>query len=231
MVFVRRGEETVGQYLMATVEQTLLIPETRFVLSGISWNMYEMLRESEENQGVRMTYDDGTLELMSPSNDHEAIKKLIGRMIESFTEELGIAARSLGSSTWQGPERTKGLEADECYYILNHSLVRERRTIDLTVDPAPDLAIEVEVSRSAFERMKIYAALGVLEVWRWRRGDLSAWALEDEQYVEREFSLNLPLLRVKDLEPFLEFELADDKTAWIRNFRTWVRDHFLGERA
>lgn len=214
---------------MATVEQTLLIPETRFQLSGIPWHLYEMLRESGDNQGVRMTYDDGMLELMCPSNDHEAIKRLIGQMIEAFTEEFGIPRRSLGSSTWQGPERSKGLEADECYYILNHRRVRERRAIDLMIDPAPDLAVEVEVSRSALPRMEIYAALGVLEVWRWRRGELSAWALEHGQYVEREFSLNLPMLRVKDLEPFLEFELAADETVWIRNFRAWIRDRFLTE--
>lgn len=212
---------------MATVEQTLPIPETRFVLSGVPWGLYHALRENDASQRVRMTYDDGVLELMSPSNDHEAIKRLIGRMIEAFTEELGISARSLSSSTWQRPDLPKGLEADECYYILNHHRVRERRRIDLAIDPAPDLAVEVEISRGSVQRMSIYAALGVLEVWRWHHGELSAWALEEGRYVEREFSLNLPMLRVKDLEPFLEFELAADETSWIRDFRLWVCANFL----
>lgn len=212
---------------MATVEQTLLTPEDRLVLSGISWDIYEALRENEENWHIRMTYDEGALELMSPSMDHEAIKRLVGQMIEALTEELSVPRRSLSASTWKWPEQAKGLEADECYYILNHHRVRARRNVDLTVDPPPDLAVEVEVSRSSLPRMRIYAALGVLEVWRWRRGELTAWSLDGDKYVQREFSLNLPMLRVKELEPFLDFELAADESAWIRQFRTWVREHFV----
>ncbi|HET6879792.1 MAG TPA: Uma2 family endonuclease [Pirellulales bacterium] len=211
---------------MATVEQSFLTPEDRLVLSGISWDTYEVLRENEENWHIRMTYDEGTLELMSPSTDHGAIKRLVGQMIEALTEELCVPRRSLSGSTWKRPEQAKGLEADECYYILNHHRVRKRRKVDLTVDPPPDLAVEVEVSRSSLQRMRIYAALGVLEVWRWRRGGLTAWSLDGNEYIEREFSLNLPMLRVKDLEPFLDFELAADESGWIRQFRAWVREHF-----
>jgi Uma2 family endonuclease len=214
---------------MATVEQSLLTPEERLVLAGISWNIYEALRENEENWHIRMTYDEGTLELMSPSTDHEAIKRLLGRMIECFTEEMRIPCRSLSGSTWKRPTQAKGLEADECYYILNQHRVCKRRKVDLTIDPPPDLAVEVEVSRSSLQRMRIYAALGVLEVWRWRRGELTAWSLEGQEYVEREFSLNLPMLRVKDLEPFLDFDLSADESTWIRQFRSWMRERFVAE--
>lgn len=80
--------------------------------------------------------------------------------------------------------------------------------------------------------MRIYAALGVPEVWRWRRKGLTAYSLNNEgKFVERELSLNLPMLRVKDLEPFLDFELAADETTWIRNFRAWVRERFLPEQS
>jgi Uma2 family endonuclease len=213
---------------MATVEKTVLRGENRIVLSGISWELYQQLRENEENWHVHMAYDGGTLELMSPSQDHEAIKKLIGQLIEAFTEEMGISRRSLGSTTWKTQELAKGLEPDECYYILNHPRIRHRRQIDLAVDPPPDLAVETEVSRSVVRRLRIYAALGVPEIWRWRKSGLTAYSLGTEgKYVEREFSLNLPMLRVKDLDPFLDFELAADETAWIRKFRSWVRERFL----
>lgn len=214
---------------MATVEKkSVLHGERRIVLSGISWELYEQLRENEENWHVRMAYDEGRLELMSPSTDHESIKRLIGRMIEAFTEEMNIPCRSLGSSTWKRPELAKGLEADECYYLLNQPRVCRRRTIDLSVDPPPDLAVETEISRSVVRRLSIYAALGVPEVWRWRKKGLAAYSLgADGKYVEREFSLNLPMLRVKDLEPFLDFELSANETSWIRTFRAWVRERFL----
>jgi Uma2 family endonuclease len=215
-------------FRMATVEQTVLRGERRIVLSGISWDLYEQLRENEENWHIRMAYDSGRLELMSPSQDHESIRVLIGQLIEAFTEEMGIRRRSLGSTTWKSAELAKGLEADECYYILNHHRVFQRRAIDLSVDPPPDLAVETEVSRSVVARLRIYAALGVPEIWRWRKKGLTAYSLEsDRKYVEREFSLNLPMLRVKDLEPFLDFELTADEIAWIRKFRAWVRERFL----
>ena len=214
---------------MATVEKkSVLRGERRIVLSGISWEMYEQLRNNEDNWHIRMAYDQGRLELMSPSTDHEAIKKLIGRMIETFTEEMDIPCRSLGASTWMSSELSKGLEADECYYILNHHRVCRRRRVDLEVDPPPDLAVETEISRSVVGRLRIYAALGVPEVWRWRRKGLTAHSLGTEgKYVAREFSLNLPMLRVKELEPFLDFERSANESVWIRKFRAWVRERFL----
>ncbi|HWB11693.1 MAG TPA: Uma2 family endonuclease [Pirellulales bacterium] len=213
---------------MATVEKTVLQGERRVVLSGISWQLYEQLRDNQENWHVRMAYDQGMLELMSPSSDHEAIRILIGKMIAAFTEELGVPLRSLGSTTWRSKDLGKGLEADECDYILNQPRVCRRRHIDLSVDPPPDLAIETEISRSVAPRLRIYAALRIPEIWRWRKSGLTAYSLSDDgKYVERDFSLNLPMLRVKDLEPFLDFELATDETAWIRGFRAWVRERFI----
>lgn len=212
---------------MATVERAALIGERRLLLSGISWKLYEQLRANEENWHVRMAFDRGRLELMSPSSDHESIKGLIGQMIEAFTAEMRIPRRSLGSTTWKRRELGKGCEADECYYILNHHRVCRRRHVDLSVDPPPDLVIETEISRSAVSRMRIYGALGVPEIWRWRRTGLTAYSLgEDGKYAPREFSLNLPMLRVKDLEPFLDFELAADEAAWICNFMDWVRQRY-----
>jgi hypothetical protein len=99
--------------------------------------------------------------------------------------------------------------------------------VNLSIDPPPDLVVETEVSRSAVQRMRIYAALGVPEIWRWRKTGLIAYSLgADGKYCEREFSLNLPMLRVKDLERFLDVELAADESAWIREFVAWVRQQF-----
>jgi Uma2 family endonuclease len=215
---------------MATVEKkgTAIYGERRIVLSRVAWELYEQLRDNESNWHVRMAYDNGRLELMSPSPDHERITKLIARMIETFTEEMGLSARSMRSTTWKRRELGKGCEADECYYVLNHYRIRGRQLVDLTVDPPPDLVVETEVSRTIVSRLRIYSALGVPEIWRWRKKGLIAYSLSEEgKYVEREFSLNLPKLRVKDLDPFLDFDLADDETAWIRKFRAWVRERFL----
>ncbi|HEX7448513.1 MAG TPA: CHC2 zinc finger domain-containing protein [Pirellulales bacterium] len=111
---------------MATIEKQAQerSPETRVLLRGISWEVYESLRDNESNNHLRMTYDRGTLEIMSPSDEHEWVKRLIGRMIEAITEELRIPVRSLSATTWRRRDIDKGLEADECYFIRSHPKIR-----------------------------------------------------------------------------------------------------------
>jgi Uma2 family endonuclease len=214
---------------VATVQQLARAqpPERRFVLRGIPWDLYEALRANVDNHRVRMSYDGGTLEMMSPSGRHESIKHLIRRMIDTFTEELEIPVRGLSATTWKRRDLDKGLEADECYYIRNHHLVSATMEVDLATDPPPDLALEVEVYHGDVDKIAIYAALGVPEIWRWRDDVLETLILGDDgRYVLSDFSLNLPLLRVKDLEPFLDWRRAADESAWIRSFRQWVRQRF-----
>lgn len=212
---------------MATVEQQVA-PEQRFLLRGVPWETYVALRDLECNNHVFMTYDRGTLELMSPSGQHDNIKSLLGQLVEAFTTELNIPRRSFGSATWRKNELFNGLEADECYYIRNHRLVSRRALVELGTEPPPDLAIEVVVRHGDLNKMAIYAALGVGEVWYWHDGELEAYVLDESgQYVVTEMSLNLPMLRVKDLEPFLDVDQALDESAWLNAFRAWVRERFI----
>lgn len=212
---------------MATIQQ--LVQEQRMILRGVPWDVYEALRDIEANWHVRMTYDRGTLEMMVNSGMHENMKRLIGQLIEAFTAELNIPRRSLSAMTWRRRDLDKGLEADECYYILSHPRVCRRVEVDLVHDPPPDLALEVVVSHGMVEKMAIYAALGVPEVWHWEDGDLQSLALDEGRYVPCEMSVNLPMLRVKDLEEFLDPQQALDESAWINSFRAWIRERFIGQ--
>lgn len=164
---------------MATIERQIS-PEQRVVLHGVPWAVNETLRDAEENRYVRMTYDEVTLEVMRASQEHERFKKLIAQLVEAFTAELGIPHRSLRSTTWRRSDLSKGLEADECYYIRNHRLVSLRARVELGREPPPDLAIEVVVHHGDVDKMPIYAALGVSEVWVWHDGELQAHVLEND---------------------------------------------------
>lgn len=211
---------------MATVEQQVS-PEQRLVLRGVPWETYVVLRDLECNNHVFMTYDRGTLELISPSGQHDNVKKLLGQLVEAFTTELNIPRRSFGSTTWRKSDLVKGLEADECYYLRNHRLVSRRALVELGREPPPDLAIEVVVHHGDVDKMGIYAALGIGEVWYWHDGELRAYVLDQSgQYVSSAMSLNLPMLRVKELERFLDVEQALDESAWLNSFRAWVRQRF-----
>jgi Uma2 family endonuclease len=195
------------------------------LLRGISWSTYEaLLNELEGNRRLQLTYDDGDLEIMSPTHKHEWGKTLIGRMIEAYTEELGIPIKSAGSTTFKLELRKKGLEPDECYYRQHETSVRSKDDLDLTVDPPPDLAIEVEVTKRIVKRLPIYAALGFPEIWQLNRGEIKVHTLQpDGTYSVGRTSACLPQLPPEKLEEFLRKRGETDETTWIRGFRAWVR--------
>ncbi|HYW79481.1 MAG TPA: Uma2 family endonuclease [Thermoguttaceae bacterium] len=193
------------------------------VLTNVAWSTYEALLADSDSPGTRFTYDRGTLEIMSPSEEHERCKKFLARMIETLTEELRIPIRSAGSTTWRREAARQGLEPDECYYISNEPQVRGRRQLDLSVDPAPDLVVEVEITAPSVDKMPIYAGLGVAEVWRYDGKHLRIERLQDDgTYAHVENSTELPMIPPGELERFLDRRDKTDETTWIRSFRAWV---------
>ena len=221
---------------MATTapEQTRqLTPEHRFLLSNIVWEGYETMLRLVGNQRIRMTYDRGDLELMSPSREHDEFGNLLGRIVETVTEELRIPCRAAGSTTWRKKARDRGLEADECYYLASFPQVRGRRgNVDLAAEPLPDLAIEVEISRSALDRMGIYAALCVPEVWRFDGKSLRIAQLQaDGTYVEVGISPSLPFLFPHEIVRWVHLAgEIEDHSEWGRLFREWVRNELAPRR-
>lgn len=206
-----------------------LQPEQRFVLHGISWDTYNALLHDLESSAVRLTYDRGSLEMMSPSRDHERFKRLIGRIIEIFTEELDIPMQSGSSTTWRREDLDRGLEADECYYIQHEPQICDREIIDLTVDPPPDLAVGIEISHSLLDKLSVYAALRVPEIWHYDGETLRVCLLQaDGTYRGAEQSLNLPQLPPRELVRLLALRDEQRETAWARTFRRWVVDKFKG---
>jgi Uma2 family endonuclease len=196
----------------------------RILLRGISWKTYQgLIRDLESEPGKRLTYDRGTLEIMVPLPPHEHFKKLISRLVEVTTEETETEIRSLGSTTWSREDLQRGLEPDECFYIQNEAIVRGKDTIDLSIDPPPDLAVEIDNTSSSMNRMEIYAALGVPEVWRFDGEALTIYHLENGEYRPREVSGVLPLLRRGDILQFLQGSQTMGETTWIREFRRWIK--------
>ena len=199
-------------------------PETRVVLSNISWATYEAILTDSDSCGKRFVYDRGTLEIMSPSAEHEWYHRLLGRLVEAFTLERNIPIHSTGATTLKSQLKERGLEADESYYITNEALVRGCDDLNLARDPPPDLAIEVEISRSAVDKLAIYADLGVSEVWFYDGDSLRMHILQsDGTYEMKTHSSLLPQLTTEILEGFLARRLECDETTWVRSFHEWVR--------
>ena len=145
-------------------------------------------------------------------------------MIEAMTEELNIPIRSGGPTTFKKQLKKKGLEPDECYWVANEPSVRGRADLDLELDPPPNIAVEVEVSPSALNRLGIYAALGVSEVWRSDGHQIMIAQLQDDgTHAPVDRSPSFPWLPLAELGRFLGESATMDETRWIRSFCAWVR--------
>ncbi|MBK8979132.1 MAG: Uma2 family endonuclease [Planctomycetes bacterium] len=200
-------------------------PREHVLLEGVSWATYVRLRAELDPRPIRLTYDDGRLEIVSPGQRHERDRKHLAQLFEVLTEELDVPRESCGSTTWQREDLLKGLEPDECYWIQNADVIAIKGVVDLAVDPPPDLAIEVDVTSSSLDRMRIYAALGVPEVWRWKDDELTAWVLgPDRRYAPAERSFAIPRVVVAELGAFVVAGRRGGELAWIRGFRRWVRE-------
>ncbi len=212
---------------MATAAETPMIlheGERRIVIRGVGWEGYETLLELIGDQPVRVTYARGDVELMSPLSRHERSKSRLGRMVEILTEELDIPMIAAASTTLKREDLDQGLEADESFYLASLSQLSNFDDLDLNVDPPPDLAIEIEITRSAMNRLGIYGALRVPEIWRFDGRNLRILFLqEDGTYREIAQSKALPWISIDEIRRFAAEELGDD-TQWAKSFRRWVQD-------
>jgi len=149
-------------------------------------------------------------------------------LIEVLTFVLGIRIHSGGSTTIKRKKKRKGLEPDECYWIRHEAQMRGKKKYSIRRDPPPDLAVEVDVSRSVLNRMKIYAALGIPEVWRLKGRTFIIYLLgADGKYAASTTSVAFPFLPIPVVEQYLRDSDTEDETTLLRSFAEWVRTQVL----
>ncbi len=192
----------------------------------ISWNEYEELLEILGNDcSSRITFNNGGLEIMSPSDWHDYYKSLLGRLVDVITEELDLDCVAFGSTTLRLEKKRKGTEPDDCFYITNANKVIGQKGLDMQSCPPPDLAIEVDVSHQSDSKFQVYAALGVPEIWRYRKGQVYFYQLSGEVYVETTTSGLFNFLTTDVLSSFLKEDYIQNLNQVKRAFRQWVRDN------
>jgi Uma2 family endonuclease len=167
--------------------------EERFITSQVSWYEYEsLLTKLGDRSGMRVTYFEGTLEIMSPSRRHERIKSLIGSLLEAYFQEKRIPYFPFGSATFRLSGQRGGTEPDECYCID-------------TEKDLPDLAIEVVVSTGGVSKLSVYQVLGIKEVWFWQNGIFEVYTLlQKREYQQVSNSILLPDLDLKKLATYAQ---------------------------
>jgi Uma2 family endonuclease len=210
--------------LLETIE-TLPAGST-LLLHEVSWAEYEaLLALLPDNPRFRMSYDQGTLEIMTLSPRHERLKSLFAPLLAVLTEELGLNLVGLGSTTFRLAAAARGVEPDDCYYIQQAEHIVGRDTIDLATDPPPDLVVEVDISHPSLNKFPIYASLRVPEVWQHDGHTLQFFRLIEDHYVQTPESGLFPLFPAEVLAGFVQQGKEHGIIPMIRAFRDWVRAH------
>lgn len=147
---------------MATV---LSPPEQRVVLDNISWELYEeLLAAHQDCSAPRFTYDRGLLEIVSPSAEHEHLKEMATLLVNIAAEEMSVNVEGFGSTTFRREDLARGFEPDACFYVQNVGRVKGKTRLDLTVDPPPDVIVEIDITSPSLSKFPIYAQMAVPEV-------------------------------------------------------------------
>ncbi|MEH2276691.1 MAG: Uma2 family endonuclease [Nostoc sp.] len=198
-------------------------PGQRVLLRDVTWQELEtILEDLGEHRAARISYDKGILEIMAPLPEHEDDKEIISDLVKALLEELDIEFRCLGSTTFKNQAMAQGVEPDQCFYIKNESKIRGKKRLDLTVDPPPDLALEVDITSRTHPN--IYEALKVPELWRFDKGNLQINVLQDGYYIESPQSLNFPLFPLIETIPqYLEQSRTAGRNATLKAFHLWVQ--------
>jgi Uma2 family endonuclease len=200
-----------------------------FVFDGVSWDDYEAMLRIVGDRPVRVTYDRGRMEIMSPLWMHGNPAYLLGVMVAVLVEELGIRFEPADPVTFRRRDLEKGAEPDKCFYFgANAERVCGKREIILPDDPPPDLVIEVDITASSLERFPIFAALGISEVWRLSDQGLEFLHLQgDGTYRPGDRSRAFPDFLASEAARFLDMGRDMNKTAWLRAFRAYVREQLV----
>jgi Uma2 family endonuclease len=206
------------------LDRDRLFDQQHIVLDDASWGLYEKVLEDIGDRAIRVTYHDGRMEIMAPLGEHEVGKKQIARLVELMSFELNIPMACYGSTTFRREEKRAGLEPDECYYVANEARVRGMKRYDPAIHPAPDLAIEVDITSRSVSREPVYAKLGVLEIWRYDGDTLSVLLLDvSGKYQPSPTSKSFPFLPMDKFTAFVRRMDDEDQLAVLREFQAWVR--------
>lgn len=204
-------------------DAAMLTVNQKLILQGVDWNFYEqILEEYKGSNAVHFAYDDGFLEVEVPLFEHERPTEILRDLITTICLEKEIDFINAGSTTFRKRAKAKGCEPDSAFYIQNEIRIRGLKQLDLKQDPPPDLVIEVDVTSPSLNKMPIYAALEVSEVWLYKGQSVIFYKLFGGIYQEIENSLAIPILSSVKATEFLQKGLRESSSKWFKEVREWT---------
>jgi Uma2 family endonuclease len=183
--------------------------EPRLLLYNVTWEQYDTLGNLFLDQfpAWRMTYLEGTLQIMKTSSKHEQLKTMIGRLIEMYAVERDLDLNGYGNTTFRKQAKQRGLEPDECYCLGE-------------LQEVPDIAIEVVITSGGIDKLEVYRGLEVPEVWFWQDNQFLVYVLQDSHYELVPRSYLLPEL---DLTLLANHVNCSNQTRAVKAYRVALR--------
>ncbi len=201
-----------------------LPPATDVIFHNVSWEDYEeLLDQVGEASGLRISYNNGELQVMSLSPEHENYAEFIKRLVDVISLRLRINIRFFGSTTMRKSKKRKGKEPDACFYVQTADSLGNKVRLDFETDPPPDIAVEVDVYHTSRDMFSIYAGLGVPEIWHYDGWTLTIYQLQDGVYVEVTVSPALPMLTSQILTDLLNRLRTEGEFQTLLAFDEWLQ--------
>lgn len=196
------------------------------VIHGVSWQSYEkILSAFPDSHAAHFYYNQGDLEVMTLSYEHETLSRKIGSMIEEIATEFEMDIIAAGSTTFRRKKKERGFEPDESFYFGDKiERIRSLTRINLAKDPPPDLVVEIDITHSSLDRHAIFAGLGVAEVWRYDGSKLEFHLLENDAYHIAPESRVLPGVTSAKATELVRLGLSESRLTWIQKVREYARE-------
>jgi len=201
------------------------LPENgTLVLRGLSWEEYEELLEAVgEARGLRISYGEGTVQIMSVSFEHEYYAEFLKQLVGRICVILRIKVIFFGSATLKLQKKLKGAEPDGSFYVHSAATIGNKIHLDLNTDPPPDVIIEIDIHHESLSRFPIYAALGIPEIWHYDERQLTIYQLAGSKYSPTAASPAFPVLTSAILTEFLLRSQSDDQYETLVVCEQWLQ--------
>ncbi len=174
------------------------------------WAQFKLIQQGcGQSSNVRLSYFNGTIEILMPARSHEIFSHIIGQLLTFFLAYQGISFFALGTAD-QEQDGIAAAQPDQSYCIGK-------------LKPIPDLSIEVVFTSGGTSKLQRYKALRVPEVWFWEDGTLTLYHLQENGYDRIEQS-QLEGLKNLDLAVFKRHIMMaeTDLGEAVRSFTTYI---------
>jgi Uma2 family endonuclease len=200
--------------------------ERRLTIENVSWETYlQLSAEVGNSRAIRLAYDEGTLEIMSPDFSHETCADALIDVVKTAARASRIRWANGGIMDMKHPDLKKGAQADACFWFASEPAIRGKKKIEVTVDPPPELVVEVDITSPSVRKLPFYAKIGVAEIWRYHKSAVHVYHLEDDGYVAHNTSLAFAWLPAERITRVVEEFSTLGAPDALENFEEWSREH------